>query len=57
MVSGILPYTAVGARFGLTPLPLQFFPFLILVTGLYLVIVEVVKARLMRQIFARPSKS
>ena len=43
----VLPYTPLAASLGFVPLPLGYFTFLILATGVYLALVEVVKRRLM----------
>lgn len=42
-----LPFSPVSNALGFTPLPLSYFGFLILATGSYLLIVELVKRRLM----------
>jgi Mg2+-importing ATPase len=46
----VLPYTPLGALFGLYPLPGTYFLFLTFVTATYLVVVQFVKARLMRRL-------
>ena len=43
----LLPYTPAAGPLGFVPLPLTFYPFLIGVTGTYLLFVEVVKRRLL----------
>ena len=48
-----LPYTPLAAPLGFTPLPVGYFAFLIATVGTYLVLVEIVKRRLMRE---RPAK-
>jgi Mg2+-importing ATPase len=46
----LLPYTRLGSVIGFTPLPLTFLLFIALATATYLLLVEVVKRRLMRQL-------
>ncbi|MGB9178710.1 MAG: magnesium-translocating P-type ATPase [Pyrinomonadaceae bacterium] len=43
----VLPYTSPGRLLGFTPLPLAFFLFLLIASGTYLLLVELVKRRLM----------
>jgi Mg2+-importing ATPase len=45
-----LPFTSVAGILGFTPLPVAYFGFLALVVGSYLVLVELVKRRVMRQL-------
>jgi len=45
----VLPYTPVAELLGFQPLPALYFLFLAGMTGLYLLLVEVVKRRLMRR--------
>jgi P-type Mg2+ transporter len=51
LASLVLPFTALGAVLGFTPLPTMFFVFLIGVVGTYLVLVELATRRLMRPFF------
>lgn len=44
-----LPYTPFAQRIGFKMLPMKFYIFLLVVVGLYLVIVEIVKHRLMKK--------
>jgi P-type Mg2+ transporter len=46
----LLPYTPIAGALGFVPLPVAFYPFLLAVTGTYLVFVELAK----RRILARP---
>lgn len=46
----LLPFSPLASTFGFTPLPLSYFLFLIGMTSTYLILVEMVKHRLMRQI-------
>ncbi len=48
-LGAVLPYTPAAATFGLAPLPLSYFVFLVLAAGTYLVIVELVKGKMMRR--------
>ena len=50
LIGVILPFTPLAAALGLVPLPGVYFVFLGGVTITYLVLVEVVKRRLMRQL-------
>lgn len=51
VLAGIaLPYTPLAAPLGMTPLPARFFLLLAVVVPSYLVLVELVKARLLRRI-------
>src|SRR5579885_312896 len=45
-----LPYTPLGSLIGFAPLPAAFIVFLLLATGTYLMLVELVKRRLMRRL-------
>jgi Mg2+-importing ATPase len=45
----LLPYTPIASVLGFSPLPGAYFSFLLLMTATYLILVEVVKRRLMRQ--------
>jgi len=49
-VAILLPYTPLAAPLGFRPLPASFAPFLVGTTGIYLVIVDRVKRRLMRPV-------
>ncbi|MGD9765954.1 MAG: magnesium-translocating P-type ATPase [Candidatus Binatia bacterium] len=53
----LLPYTSVAESLGLAPISVSFFAFLVAVVGTYLVLVEVVKERVMRQLFASRAAS
>ncbi len=46
----LLPYTSLGSLIGFTSLPLSFLAFIVIATGTYLLLVEVVKRRLMRRL-------
>ena len=46
----VLPFTALGKLIGFTPMPIGFLLFIVLATGTYLVLVELVKRRLMRRL-------
>jgi Mg2+-importing ATPase len=50
LAGGLLPFTPLASWLGFTPLPADFFLFLIVVTGAYLLLVELVKRRLMRRL-------
>ncbi len=43
----LLPYTPLAGPLGFVPLPATFYPFLVAVTGTYLIFVEIVKRRLL----------
>lgn len=45
----VLPITPLAAWLKFTPLPLSFFGFLVMATGTYLMLVELIKRRLMRR--------
>jgi Mg2+-importing ATPase len=45
-----LPYSPFGPPLGLTPLPLVYFGFLVVVVSIYLGLVEVVKHRIMQRL-------
>jgi P-type Mg2+ transporter len=45
----VLPYTPLGGPLGFTPLPALYFLFLVVMTTLYLLLVQLVKRRLMRR--------
>jgi len=53
LIGVILPFTPLAPALGLVPLPGAYFVFLGGVTLTYLVLVEVVKRRLMRQLLGR----
>ncbi|MGE0521376.1 MAG: cation transporting ATPase C-terminal domain-containing protein, partial [Candidatus Binatia bacterium] len=53
----LLPYTSLAESLGLAPISVSFFAFLVAVVGTYLVLVEVVKERVMRQLFASRAAS
>ena len=46
----VLPYTSVGAVIGFTPMPATFLLFVVVATGTYLLLVEIVKRRLMERL-------
>ena len=46
----LLPYSPWAAALGFTPLPLAYFPFLATVVGIYLLLVERVKRRLLKRL-------
>ena len=46
----VLPYTSVGAVIGFTPMPATFLFFVVVATGTYLLLVEIVKRRLMERL-------
>ena len=46
----VLPFTSLGALIGFTPMPAGFLVFIAVATGTYLLLVEGVKRRLMRQV-------
>src|SRR5262247_367435 len=48
IIGGLLPFTPLASWLGFTPLPAAFFLFLIVVTGAYLLLVEMFKRRLMK---------
>ena len=48
----LLPFTPVAGALGFTPLPLTYFVFLFSMTGVYLLLVEVVKRLLMRRLLS-----
>ncbi len=52
-VAVLLPYTPLAAPLGFRPLPASFAPFLVVTTGVYLVIVDQVKRRLLRSALVR----
>jgi Mg2+-importing ATPase len=51
LASFVLPFTFLGSLLGFTSLPPSFFPFLLVVVGTYLLLVEFAKRRLMRRFF------
>jgi Mg2+-importing ATPase len=57
LIGAALPYTPAATPLGLKPLPLTYFVFLGLVVGTYLVLVEIVKEKVMRRLFANPANS
>jgi Mg2+-importing ATPase len=46
----LLPFSPLASWLGFTPLPAAFFLFLIVVTGAYLLLVELFKRRLMKRL-------
>ncbi len=52
LLGALLPVTPLAGALGFTPLPLTYYLFLIVATITYLLLVEVVKRRLMRRLFA-----
>lgn len=50
LVGILLPFSPLAATLGFTPLPSEFFLFLLLVVGTYLMLVEGVKRRLLRRL-------
>ena len=46
----VLPFTSLGKLIGFTPMPVGFLLFIVLATGTYLILVEMVKRRLMRRL-------
>jgi Mg2+-importing ATPase len=50
LIGGLLPLTPLAPWLGFTPLPAAFFLFLIVVTGAYLLLVEMFKRRLMKRL-------
>ncbi|WP_277957953.1 magnesium-translocating P-type ATPase [Anaeromyxobacter oryzisoli] len=50
LIGAVLPFTPAAAPLGLAALPSSYFLFLALVVGTYLVLVELVKARVMRRL-------
>jgi Mg2+-importing ATPase len=58
VITGIvLPYTPLALPLGMTPLPPRFFFFVALVVPCYLILVEIVKARVMHSLVTRASVS
>jgi P-type Mg2+ transporter len=55
LIGAILPFTPLAAAIGFVPLPGMYFVFLGGVTVTYLVLVEVVKRRLMRELLGMRS--
>jgi Mg2+-importing ATPase len=51
-----LPFTPLGATLGFLPLPVAYFVFLALATGTYLLLVELVKARVLGHLLAAPGQ-
>lgn len=50
LFGAVLPYTSVGAVIGFTPMPAMFLLFVVVATGTYLLLVEIVKRRLMERL-------
>ena len=50
LIGAVLPYTPAAGPLGLAPLPPAYFLFLTLAVGTYLVLVEIVKAQVMRRL-------
>jgi Mg2+-importing ATPase len=50
LIGAVLPYTPAAAPLGFAPLPPAYFLFLALAVGTYLILVEVVKARVMQRL-------
>jgi Mg2+-importing ATPase len=50
LFGAVLPYTSVGAVIGFTPIPATFLLFVVVATGTYLLLVEIVKRRLMERL-------
>jgi len=48
--AAVLPFTAAGSVIGFVPLPAEFFWFIAVATGSYLILVELVKRRLMHKL-------
>jgi len=50
LIGALLPFSPLAGALGFTPLPAAYFVFLLVATGTYLALVEVVKRRLMRRL-------
>ena len=50
LIGALLPFSPLAGALGFTPLPAAYFVFLVVATGTYLALVEVVKRRLMRRL-------
>jgi Mg2+-importing ATPase len=50
IIGAVLPFTALGRLLGFTAMPAAFFAFLVVATGSYLLLVQLVKRRVMRRL-------
>jgi len=50
LIGGVLPQTPLAGSLGFTPLPVSFYGFVVCLTAVYLLLVEIVKRRLMRRL-------
>jgi Mg2+-importing ATPase len=50
IIGAVLPFTALGRLLGFTAMPAAFFAFLVVATGSYLLLVQLVKRRVMHRL-------